>query len=117
MAMLWNVVIVLSALTEIMAAVTLIGGPEGVANAGAGNMWSMHYGFAALAIASLSLWIWPRRKNADANAVALGVLITFHTGLFISLALAGDQAVGMVLHGILAALSMVVFARRGDLTT
>lgn len=112
MNIVWNVVIILSGLTELMAGITLIGGPDGVRAAGAGNMWSMHYGFAALAIASLSVWIWPRRRHPEAIAVALGVLITFHTGLFVSLALAGDQAVGMVLHGILAALSLLVFWRR-----
>ena len=83
MKILWNVVIVLSGLTELLAAATLIGGPEGIAAAGAGNMWSMHYGFAALAIASLSVWIWPRRRQADAIAVSLGVLLTFHIGLLI----------------------------------
>ena len=115
MKILWNIVIVLSGLTELLAATTLIGGPEGVTAAGSGNMWSMHYGFAALAIASLSVWIWPRRHVADAVVVALGVLITFHTGLLISLTLAGDQPVGMVLHGLLAVLSAVVFIRRDAL--
>ena len=115
MKILWNVVIILSGLTELLAAATLIGGPEGVSAAGSGNMWSMHYGFAALAIASLSIWIWPRRHQAEAIAVALGVLLTFHTGLFVSLTLAGDQPVGMVLHGILAVLSLVVFFNRKGL--
>ena len=115
MKIIWNIVIVLSGLTELLAAASLIGGPEGIAAAGSGGQWSMHYGFAALAIASLSVWIWPKRAQADAIAVALGVFITFHTGLLISLTLAGDQPVGMVLHGILAVLSIVVFFRRQQL--
>ena len=117
MKILWNVVIILSGLTELMAAATLIGGPGGVSAAGSGNMWSMHYGFAALAIASLSVWIWPRRHEVEAIAVALGVLITFHTGLLISLTLAGDQPVGMILHGVLAVLSLTVFFNRKGLSS
>ena len=64
MKILLMVTLVLHLLMELMAAVALIGGPEGVGNAGAGNMWSMHYGFAALAIASISVWVWPKRTDA-----------------------------------------------------
>ncbi|MEM7003188.1 MAG: hypothetical protein AAF529_20540 [Pseudomonadota bacterium] len=114
MKILWQTLIVVSALAELMAAVTLIGGPGGITAAGSGSQWSMHYGFAALAVASLSLWVWPRRTNADAVHVALGVLTTFHVGVFLSLTLAGDQAFGMLLHGVLSVMCIVLVAgRRG----
>lgn len=116
MKMVWNLVIILSGLTELLAAVSLIAGPEGVSAAGSGNMWSMHYGFAALAVASLSVWVWPKRYQRDAIAVTLGVFLTFHTGLCLSLALAGDQPVGLVLHGIVGLLSWIVFFNRRGLS-
>jgi hypothetical protein len=108
-------VLILNALTEAMAAAMLIGGPNGVQAAGAGEMWSMHYGFAAVAIASIGLWLWPYRRQMAPVSVALGILLTFHSGLFVSLALAGDQAAGMVVHALLAVLCAVLFFRRASL--
>jgi hypothetical protein len=109
---LFSALLVLNLLTEAMAATFLIGGPEGIAAAGKGEMWSMHYGFAALAIASITIWIWPRRSSLQAVTPILGVLLTFHTGLFLSLAMAGDQAQGMVVHAVLAVLSLFLFTQR-----
>ena len=113
MKYLFIVLLVLNFLTETLAAVSLIGGPEGLAAAGMGGQWSMHYGFAALAIASASLWVWPHRTNRAAVTAVLGILLVFHVGLFISLTAAGDQAVGMVLHAVLAVLALVAFTQRG----
>ena len=112
MRILFIVVLVVNLLTESLAATTLIGGPDGIAAAGKGGMWSMHYGFAALAMASASLWIWPHRRNLKAVTAVLGVLATFHTGLFISLTLAGDQQVGQIIHGVMAVLCIVLFTLR-----
>jgi hypothetical protein len=112
MRILFIVVLVVNLLTEALAAATLIGGPDGIAAAGKGGMWSMHYGFAALAIASASLWVWPYRNNLKAVTAVLGVLCTFHTGLFVSLTLAGDQQVGMIIHGVMAVLCIVLFTQR-----
>lgn len=108
----FTIVLILNFLTEAMAATLLIAGPEGVSAAGKGDMWSMHYGFAALAIASTTVWIWPYRTNMQAVTAVLGVLLTFHSGLFISLATAGDQMPGMVLHAILAVLCIFLFTQR-----
>jgi hypothetical protein len=95
-----------------MAASVLIGGPGGIAAAGSGEMWSMHYGFAALAIAIASLWIWPFRDNLPAVTATLGVLVTFHCGIFLSLTAAGDQPAGTVIHAVLAASSIFLFTQR-----
>jgi len=104
--------LVLNFLTETLAAATLIGGPEGIAAAGSGGMWSMHYGFAALAMASASLWVWRVRTDLGAVTAVLGVLLTFHAGLLISLALAGDQMAGVIIHAVLATLCLFVFTQR-----
>ena len=112
MKIVFNIVLILNLLTEAMAATFLIGGPEGIAAAGKGGMWSMHYGFAALAIASMTIWIWPYRTNLKAVTAILGVLLTFHTGLFISLTLAGDQMPGMIIHAVMATLCIIVFTQR-----
>lgn len=117
MKILFVVLLVLNCLTEVLAATTLIGGPDGIAAAGRGGMWSMHYGFAALAIASASLWVWRYRTNLSAVTAVLGVLLTFHTGLFISLTLAGDQQAGMVIHAVLSVLCIVLFTQRSKWCT
>lgn len=112
MKILFTVFLVLHSLTELMAAGSLIGGPEGISAAGLGGQWSMHYGFAALALASASLWVWPYRSNRAAVTAVLGVLMIFHIGLLISLTTAGDQQVGMVLHAVLAVLAVILFSLR-----
>ena len=117
MKILFTVVLVLNFLTETLAAATLIGGAEGIAAAGKGGMWSMHYGFAALAIASASLWIWPHRANLSVVTAVLGVLMTFHTGLLISLSLAGDQQAGVVIHAVMSVLCIALFTQRAKWCT
>ena len=112
MKILFNVVLVLSFLFEALAAVSLITGPEGVTAAGLDDQWSMHYGFAALAIASMTLWAWPYRTNLPVVTFALGVLFIFHTGLSISLTLAGDQQAGMIGHSVLSVLCLVLLTQR-----
>ena len=112
MRILLMVALVLHLLMELMAAAALIGGPEGITNAGAGNMWSMHYGFAALAIASISVWVWPRRSDLGVVTLALCILLVFHYGLVLSLFLAGDQMGGMIGHAVLAVLFTILFVGR-----
>ncbi|NKB99372.1 MAG: hypothetical protein GKR90_12880 [Pseudomonadales bacterium] len=116
MKILLNVMLVLNGLTELLASLTLILGPAGVSAAGSGAMWSMHYGFAALAIASISVWSWPHRSNLSVMTTVIGILLVFHSGLCVSLALAGDQAAGMVIHGVTAVMCVVLFVRRGSLS-
>ena len=85
MHILFTIFLVLNLLVEALAAVALITGPGGVSAAGTGNQWSMHYGFAVIAVASASLWIWPWRKDYRAVTAVLGMLLVFHSMLFISL--------------------------------
>jgi hypothetical protein len=112
MKILFIVVLVLSFLTEALASFSLISGPEGVSAPGLGNQWSMHYGFAALAIASISLWTWPYRTHLPVVTFALGVLFTFHTGLSISLNIAGDQQAGLIIHTVLSILCLILITQR-----
>ena len=117
MKLFFTIVLVLNLLTELLASTTLIGGPDGIAAAGRGGMWSMHYGFAAFAIASASLWLWPYRSNRKAVTAVLGMLMTFHSGLFISLTLAGDQQAGMIIHAVMSVLCIVLFTQRSKWCT
>jgi len=112
MKRLYSAALVLNFLVELMAALTLILGPGGIRSPGLGDQWSMHYGFAALAIASVSLWAWRYRSDAGVVTVVLGILMTFHTGLLLSLLVAGDQQLGVMLHGVLVILSVGLFVYR-----
>ena len=104
--------LVLNFLAETLAAVSLIGGPEGIAAAGTGNQWAMHYGFAVIAIAAASLWIWPYRTQLVPVTAVLGILLTFHAAVFVSLTLAGDQQFGIVLHLVLTVLAGISLSQR-----
>jgi hypothetical protein len=104
MNVLFIILLVLNLLVEALAAATLIGGPGGLAAAGSGNQWSMHYGFAARANARAAVW--------TAVTPVLGLLMVFHSGLFVSLAVAGDQMGGMVIHAVLAAMAIGLFVSR-----
>jgi hypothetical protein len=104
--------LILNFLAEAMAALSLIGGPDGIAAAGSGGQWSMHYGFAVIAIASAGLWVWPLRRETAALTAVLGILTVFHISVLISLALAGDQPVGVAIHSVLGALSVLCLLQR-----
>ena len=112
MKILFNILLVLSFFFETLAGVSLVIGPEGITNSGLGNQWSMHYGFAALSIASVSLWAWPYRANLPVVTCTLGVLFIFHTGLSVSLSIAGDQQTGMIIHSLLSVLSLLLLTQR-----
>ena len=112
MKKLFAAFLVLNFLVEAFAGSALIAGPGGLSAAGSGNQWSMHYGFAVLAIASASLWVWPRRADYQVVTAVLGVLMVFHCALVVSLATAGDQQVGFIIHSVFAASSIALFALR-----
>ena len=116
MQILFVVFLVLNLLAEALAAVSLIGGEGGVAAAGSGGQWSMHYGFAVIAIASASIWVWPVRRDRRAVTAVLGILLMFHVSVLVSLAVAGDQAVGVVIHSVLAILAALLFSLRQRFT-
>ena len=111
--------LVLNLLVEAMAAAALIGGPFGIAASGVPGpqRWSMHYGFAVLAIASAGVWLWPWRRERAALTPVLGILVIFHASVLTSLLVAGDQPEGVVLHATLAVLFAVAFAGRGRIAT
>lgn len=107
-------VLVLNFLFESLAGVSLIFGPQGIFSDARPEegMWAMNYGFAALAMASAIFWIWPGRDDARATGTLLGVLLTFHTLMSISLAIPGDQMAAMAIHGVLAILCIFLFTQR-----
>jgi len=106
--------LVLNFLLEGLAAFTLIGGTLGVfaipqLEAG---VWAMNYGFGAAAIASAVFWIWPYRDSYQAVGAVLGILLAFHTLVFISFAMQGNQVAPTVVHGAMAALSIFFYTQR-----
>jgi len=112
MTYVFAVFLVLNFLAEALAAVTLIGGPGGIAAAGSGDQWSMHYGLAVISISSAGLWIWPRRRELAAVTAVLSLLTVFHGCVLASLVIAGDQPAGVVIHTVLVLLSALCLFRR-----
>ena len=106
--------LVLNLLLELLAAATLIGGPNGLGATGAppSGWWSMHYGFAVIAIASAGAWLWPHRHALSALTPVIGILATFHVAVLTSLLVAGDQPVGVVAHAVLSILFSLLFVLR-----
>lgn len=47
----------------------------------------------------------------------LGILFTFHAMVFVSFAIQGSQIPPMVIHGVMAALAIVLYAQRSRYTT
>ena len=114
MKIFFTSVLILNLLLEGLAAASLIGGPQGIFSEAhpEGGMWAMNYGFAALAFASAVFWIWPYRENRQAVTSVLGILLTFHTFMFISLAIPGNQMPGMIAHAVMAVLCLFAFTPR-----
>lgn len=118
MKMLFTVFLVLNLLAETLAAFSLIGAENGLSAALAGTgaqsgLWSMHYGFAVISIASAIAWVWPHRDSRKVVTTVLGMLMTFHVALLVSLVAEGTQTPGIVIHSVLAGLAVVLFVLRG----
>lgn len=112
--------LILNVLIEGLAAAFLIGGPQGIfsnAQSPDGILWAANYGFAAIAFASAIFWIWPSRDNHGAVGAVLGILLTFHAMVFVSFAIQGNQLPPMVIHGVMAALAIVLYSQRSKYTT
>ncbi len=111
------VALVSNFLAEALAAASLIGGPSGLAASEAANVdrWSMHYGFAVIAIASAGAWLWPRRRELSALTPVLGILATFHIAVLTSLLIAGDQPLGVGIHAVLSLTFLLLLALRKKL--
>jgi len=111
--------LVLNLLLEGLAAALLIGGPQGILTHGQqsdGILWAANYGFAAIAIASTVFWIWPHRDNRQVVGAVLGILLTFHTMVFVSFAIQGVQIPAMVIHALMAATAMFLYSQRSKYT-
>ena len=118
MKLFFTIFLILNFLAETLAAVSLISADTGLPAAlsgdtGATGLWSMHYGFAVIAIASAIAWVWPHRSSRRVVTAVLGILMTFHVALLCSLVLEGTQSAGIVLHSVLALMAIILFAARG----
>ena len=119
MKIFFTVVLILNFLTEAMAAVSLIGGPQSAFadEPVEGGFWAMHYGFAAISIASAVFWVWPYREDLKAVTAVLGILLVFHICIFTSLAIAGDQIPGTIIHAVMAVFCAFLFTQRSKWCT
>jgi len=106
--------LVLNLLVEAVAATFLIGGAEAMFPGGniAATGWARNYGFAALAIGSTIFWIWPSRDDLKTVSAVLGILMTFHTGVALSLAIDGTQMGSAYLHTFMAAFTITMYTLR-----
>ena len=106
--------LVFNLLLEGFAAISLISAPgAGLPGAGPAEIsWARNYGFAALAMASLIVWIWPQRNNAAAVSTVLGLLMVFHLGISLSLTLGMGPMLFATLHGLGGLVAVVLFATR-----
>ncbi len=82
------VALVFNFLLETLAAVSLIAGPGGLGDAGQGGQWSMHYGFAALAIASSTIAL---RAACRPHESTVPDRLTGCTGLHTNVLFAADS--------------------------
>jgi len=109
----FTIVLVLNILFEGLAAAALIFAPEAALAPGDSVTWARNYGFAALAMASTGIWLWPYRSVLQAVTAMCGVLMVFHFGLCLSLFMAGGANIGAGgTHGILGVLFVVAFTQR-----
>ncbi len=77
-------------------------------------MWSMNYGFAAVAIASAIFWVWPHRARRDVVGPVLGILLAFHALVCVSFAIDGNEIPAIVVHGIMALVGIFLYVRRSS---
>ena len=106
--------LVLNLLLEGLAAIALIGSALGlisIAQLEAGP-WAMTYGFGAAAIATAIFWVWPYRDSRQAVSPVLGLLLAFHAAVCVSFALQANQLPTTVVHGVMAALALFLYAQR-----
>lgn len=114
MKTLFTAYLLLNLILEGIAAVTLVGAGLGlftIAQLESG-MWSMNYGFAAIAIASALFWVWPYRSRREVVGPVLGILLAFHALVSVSFAIQGTQVPAIVVHAAMALLGMFLYTRR-----
>ena len=113
MKIFFIVILAINLLFEAAAGIALIAGPTGLgaAEINTEGMWGMNYGFAALAMASAIIWLWPNRTNAAAVFSVMGMLASFHVLMTIALFL-GQQMGPSIAHGILGVCSIILLTQR-----
>lgn len=104
----------LNFLLEIVAGAVLIGATLGLLSVAQleTGMWSMIYGFAALAVATAIFWIWPHRDSRAAVGAVLGILFSFHAFISIAFVIEGNQVPTAIAHGVMAAFAVYLYMRR-----
>ena len=76
------------------------------------GMWTLVYGFAALAMASVIFWVWPHRTRREAVGPVLGILLTFHALVAAAFALQGNEVPLVIVHGLMAAFGIYLYSQK-----
>ena len=110
-------VLVINFLFEGFIAVALIVSPQSFVPSEQveGISWAINYGFAALAMASVTIWVWRVMDDFKVMGPALGTLAVFHTGLAIGTAMSASAGPGFgptIVHGLLAIGCWFLFFQR-----
>ena len=106
MKRLLMVVLAINFLFEGFIAIVLIASPQTLVPSEQieGLSWAINYGFAALAMASVTLWVWRFMDDFRVMGPALGILAVFHTGLTIGTGMSASTGAGFgptIVHGLL----------------
>ena len=111
---LFSVFLVTNLLVEGLAGIALIGVTLGLFSIEQlePGMWTMVYGFAALAMATPIFWVWPYRTKREAVSPVLGILLAFHALVALAFALQGNEVPAVILHGLIAALAIYLYSQR-----
>lgn len=115
------VMLVVHTLFEGLIGILLVVSPSSVLpNADAASLaFAVNYGFAAITMASVVVWLWPQRHHAPTLATVLGILTTFHLCLAAGTwmgAAAGGDILPSVIHATLAVIFAVLFTSRAKLS-
>ena len=114
MRILFVTYLVLNLVLESIAAISLIGAGLGlfVISGLESGVWSMNYGFAAIAIASAIFWVWPHKSKREVVGPVLGMLLAFYALVSVSFAVQGEHVPSIVVHGFMGLVGIVLYARR-----
>lgn len=119
MKKLFSAALIFNLVVEWIAAAVLIGAPETLFPDGhpVGIDWARNYGFAALAIGTAALWVWPHRGDMKASGTILGILLTFHISISVAMAVAGNMLEALVLHSLMAVMFIYLYTQRAKWCT
>ena len=108
MKLLFWLTLTANLLLELYAALNLLLGDAGLLADTGQNAWSIHYAFAAITIASVSIWLACYLNVPGVTYVLFGYLCTFHLLLFISAIIVSGKFYAILFHAFMAIASLAL---------